>query len=398
MAQLLRPPRQRSSMTSAFETMSIGSLAARNRLVRAATAESLATTEGAPTRKLVELYERLAAGGVGTIITGYAYVTSDGKPSERALSLVDDAHETAYRDLVEAVHARGARIVAQLVYGGSKSKLAPDDPRRMAVEGSDIASDDSGAHDGRTPSSSNVPNVDIVGPSSIANPATGLVPREATTGDIERIAAGFADAAARAWRFGFDGVEVHVAHGYLLSQFLSPAFNKRSDEYGGSVENRARFACACVAAARAATIPDFLIFVKLNCSDSRTGEYGLTEEDSLEAARLLAAAGASALDVSGDWHAFSAHEVGEGAFFASYGQRLAERLACPVIVTGGWRDVCAIERYLDETLVAAVGLARPFICEPELAHRWQAGDTKPARCTSCNHCCKSPGVPCVLSR
>ena len=108
-------------------------MAARNRVVRAATAESLATGEGAPSKRLVSLYRQLAAGGVGTIITGYAYVSAEGKPSEHALSLCDDRLEPEYRALVDAVHDGGARIVAQLVYGGSKSKLAADDPRRIRL-------------------------------------------------------------------------------------------------------------------------------------------------------------------------------------------------------------------------------------------------------------------------
>ena len=120
-------------MASLFDELRVDSMTARNRVVRAATAESLATSEGAPSERLVSLYQQLAAGGVGTIITGYAYVSADGKPSEHALSLCDDRLESEYRLLVDAVHGGGARIVAQLVYGGSKSKLAVDDPRRITV-------------------------------------------------------------------------------------------------------------------------------------------------------------------------------------------------------------------------------------------------------------------------
>ena len=397
-------------------------MAARNRVVRAATAESLATSQGAPSERLVSLYQQLAAGGVGTIITGYSYVSADGKPSEYALSLCDDRLESEYRALVDAAHDGGACIIAQLVYGGSKSKLAADDPRRITVlKSGNVGSASAGLQDAAIAVSPGVcselsagvhdaapnvrvvepsarPNVRIVGPSAVPNPATGLVPREASPADLARIASQFADAAARAKRWGFDGVEVHVAHGYLLGQFLSPFFNRRTDEYGGSIENRARFACECIAAVREAVGDGFPIFAKLNSSDKRDGSTGLVEEDSLVVAGMLIDAGASAIEVSGDWHAFNAGDAFDGPFFGDYGARLARMIDAPVIVTGGWRDPRKAERYLDETSVAAIGMSRPLICEPDLPLKWESGALYPSRCTSCNHCAKSSGIPCVFNK
>ncbi len=398
-------------------------MTARNRVVRAATAESLATSEGAPSERLVSLYQQLAAGGVGTIITGYAYISADGKPSEHALSLCDDRLEPEYRSLVDAAHGGGARIIAQLVYGGSKSKLAADDPRRITVlKSGNVGSASAGLQDAAIAVSSEVgsdlsagvqdaapnvrvvepfattPNVHIVGPSAVPNPATGLVPREASPADLARIASQFADAAARAKRWGFDGVEVHVAHGYLLGQFLSPFFNRRTDEYGGSIENRARFACECIAAVREAVGDGFPIFAKLNSSDKRDGSTGLVEEDSLAVAGMLIDAGASAIEVSGDWHAFNAGDAFDGPFFGDYGARLARMIDAPVLVTGGWRDPQKAERYLAETKVAAIGMSRPLICEPDLPLKWESGALYPSRCTSCNHCAKSSGIPCVFNK
>ena len=409
-------------MASLFDELRVDSMTARNRVVRAATAESLATSEGAPSERLVSLYQQLAAGGVGTIITGYSYVSADGKPSEYALSLCDDRLESEYRALVDAAHDGGACIIAQLVYGGSKSKLAADDPRRITVlKSGNVGSASAGLQDAAIAVSPGVcselsagvhdvapnvrvvepsarPNVRIVGPSAVPNPATGLVPREASPADLARIASQFADAAARAKRWGFDGVEVHVAHGYLLGQFLSPFFNRRTDEYGGSIENRARFACECIAAVREAVGDGFPIFAKLNSSDKRDGSTGLVEEDSLVVAGMLIDAGASAIEVSGDWHAFNAGDAFDGPFFGDYGARLARMIAAPVIVTGGWRDPRKAERYLAETKVAAIGMSRPLICEPDLPSKWESGALYPSRCTSCNHCAKSPGIPCVFDK
>ena len=387
----LRPKNPKNSMSTLFEQMNIGSMAARNRLVRAATYESLAKGDGAPSDELVDLYARLAEGGVGTIVTGYAYVCPDGKPNANALSFCDESNADSYRPLIGAAHRGGARIVAQLVYGGSKSKLAPDDPRRV-----DVARQISPA--GGAGASSPPPNCRIAGPSPVEHPSTGLVPYEASCDDIARIVSDFAEAAFRAQRFGFDGVEIHAAHGYLLGQFLSPAFNRRTDAYGGPLANRARLACECVATARAELGPSFPIIVKLNSSDSRDGANGLTEGESMQAASLLASAGASAIEVSGDWHAFSGCDAARGPFFGDFGSRMADELDIPVIVTGGWRDPRVISSYLERSRIAAVGLCRPFICEPDLAGRWESGDLEPSRCTSCNHCCTLPGIPCLLAK
>ncbi|MBQ3302337.1 MAG: NADH:flavin oxidoreductase, partial [Eggerthellaceae bacterium] len=226
-----------------------------------------------------------------------------------------------------------------------------------------------------------------------------MVPFEASTEDLARIRDAFAVAALRAKRAGFDGVEVHAAHGYLLSQFLNPLFNKRTDEYGGSLENRARLACECVSAVREAVGEDYPVFVKMNSfddkSDPQGSEGGYGEPESEQVARWLAEAGASVIEISGDWHAFTPAEIGNKPFFGEFGKRIAAQVDADVVVTGGWRDPNAIECYLQETDVVGVGLCRPFICESDLANRWQSGDLTPARCVSCNGCGKRPGLPCV---
>lgn len=381
-------------MASLFDELHIGSMTARNRAVRSATAESLATADGRPTPELVELYERLARGGVGTIITGYAYVSADGKPSEGALGAHDDSLVPDLRRMVDAVHAQGARIVLQLVYGGSKSKLAVDDPRR-------ISPDEERTSDAGLPDDAPRPNVSILGPSAVEHPRTHLVPIEAACDALSEVADLFGDAAARAKASGFDGVEVHVAHGYLLSQFLSRTFNKRDDVYGGSLRNRARLACECVTSARAAVGSQYPVLAKVNAwdelRDPEGAKGGLGAEESAQAAALLVHAGASAIDVSGDWHAAGALlEKGE-PFFSEFGARLASELPVPVIVTGGWRSLEVVNAHLENDGIAAVGMSRPFICEPDLMARWAAGDTRPSVCKACGYCQKHVGIPCVLA-
>lgn len=378
-------------MPALFEEMAIGSMTARNRIVRAATAESLADRSGRPTPRLCDLYRGLAEGGVGTIITGYAYVTPDGKPSEGALGLYDDAFLDEYRALAASAHEAGAAIVLQLVYGGSKSKIASDGPQNTASESgkAPCAAEGSQASDMR-----------ILGPSPVPNPKTGFVPAMADHDDLARIARAFGLAAARAKGCEFDGVEIHVAHGYLLSQFLDSRLNIRSDEYGGSLRNRARLALDCIAAIRGATDANFPVFAKLNSSDTwddPAGEYGgLSEEESALVATWLIQAGVDCIEVSGDWHAASKGAVHGEPYFAGFGARLARMSAADVIVTGGWRDFAIAEGHLQSDGIAGIGMSRPLICEPDLPRRWLAGDFRPSACTGCGYCQTHPGIPCAL--
>ena len=361
-------------MSEVFEELPIGNMTARNRIVRSATAEELCTLEGVPSKRLADFYGELARGGVGTIITGYAYVCPDGKPSARALNMGEGADEDACRSLVEAAHEDGARIVAQLVYGGSKSPAAVN---------------------------SSLP---VIGPSAIEHPKTGVVPREAAADDLKRVANAFGAAAERAKRLGFDGVEVHAAHGYLLSQFLDGRFNQRVDGYGGSLEGRARFVLECVRTVRHAVGEGYPVLVKLNSCDvhgDTTGDAGgFSEEESLQVAQWLVEAGASCIDVSGDWHAVEADDVSGEPFFGSFGTRLAMRLGAetPVIVTGGWRDLDTVERYLETTGIAGIGLGRPLICQTVLPALWETDSQRVAQCNSCNWCVGKNGLPCILRK
>lgn len=419
-------------MATLFEDMAIGNLVARNRIVRAATAESLATADGGVTPRLLEMYRALAEGGAGTIITGYAYVLPDGKPSENAMGIYDDALLDGYRDLTEQVHDAGAKIVMQLVYGGSKSKLASDDarwvvsldangsavseasgalaPNRQEMAGRGTQVQDAKVTARNTCGAANetssdvpaapIPNVRILGPSAVEHPRTHLIPTEATPNDLARVVRAFGQAAARAHACGFDGVEVHAAHGYLLSQFLDGRFNRRTDSYGGTLLNRARLVRECVAAVRAAVTDGFPVFAKINSCDNLQDPIGthggLSEGESARVASLLVDAGASAIEVSGDWHTASQRANEDEPFFSAFGARLAASLDVPVIVTGGWRSIDVIERHLASDGIAGVGMSRPLICQPDLPSRWLTGDRAPSRCIACGYCQKHPGIPCAL--
>ena len=350
-------------MGALFEEMRIGPLRAKNRLVRAATYEKLATDDGHLTPELRTVYEELSAGGVGTIIVSYAYVTRGEQPNPRMLGIYDDSFVPEYRALVDAAHARDVRMISQIVYGGSATRLDP-------------------------------PSARILGPSAVANPKTGIVPAEATADDLRMLVEAFAAAARRARDAGFDGVELHAAHGYLLSQFLSPHLNLRTDEYGGAIENRARLAAEAIAAIRREVGEAFPVLVKLNSCDGVEG--GLIEDDSLAAARLLAEAGATAIEVSGAWRNCRVRDFAGEPFFAAYARRLVREVGVPVILTGGNRSVAAMERLAREDGVAGFGLCRPLICEPDLPKRWVTDPAYAPRCVSCGGCDSTPGHRCIL--
>ena len=410
-----------------FDEVLLGPMRAKNRFVRAATWEGWATDDGRMTPQLLEVYRELAEGGVGTILTGYAHVVAGEQPNPRMMGIYDDSLVGEYRELVDVVHAAGARIVLQVAYGGSATRLDPPSKR-------------------------------ILGPSAVANPKTGIVPVEASEEDLAFLRDAFAAAARRAQEAGFDGVELHAAHGYLLSQFLSPRSNRRADAYGGSIENRARFVADVVDACRRAVGGGYPLWVKLNCADDRrdlagagagapvagageapkvaepsagagsaaagvagtggsgaggagvagaavdAGEAlpvaeslrGLLPEESLQVAALLAEHGIDAIEVSGDWHAFSPKECTGEPFFASFAARLARQVPVPVILTGGNRRLDAMEHLAREGGIAAFGLCRPLICESDLVNRWRDDPGVPSRCVSCNGCSKTPGHRCIL--
>ena len=252
-------------MSVLFESSAINGMTLKNRFVRSATWEGMATQEGAVTPQLVETLAILAQGGVGLIITGQAYVRPDGLAAPRQLGAYGDDLVDGLRRVTDAVHERDGRIVLQIAHGGClTSEKLTGQPLRVVSD-----------FEGLTKSAR----------------------RELTVGDIGEIAQSFADAASRAKSAGFDGVQLHAAHGYLLSQFLSPYFNRRKDEYGGDIEKRARAVLDVYRAVRKAVGERFPVLAKLNCGDF--ADNGLSLRDATQAGSLLAQAGIDSIELSG---------------------------------------------------------------------------------------------------
>jgi 2,4-dienoyl-CoA reductase-like NADH-dependent reductase (Old Yellow Enzyme family) len=348
-------------MKSLFDRTELGSMKMKNRLIRGATNDRFAV-EGRPTEKDIQVYEELAKGGGGTMITGLAYVAG-AKISPGIFGIDSDAGIEDHRRLTDRVHAYGANIVLQLVHCGS---LAHDVP----------------------------PEVQLPGPSIVQNLRSGLMPFEMTKQDILAMENDFAAAAVQAKKAGYDGVELHAAHGFLLNQFLTPYYNRRTDEYGGSDENRAGILVETYRAVREKVGSDYPIWVKLNCNDNYEG--GITREGFLAAGRLLMEAGIDAVEVSGVWNG---RKKDEAFYFLDYTRELAESGRAPVILIGGCRNFDAMTRVLQETPIEFFGICRPLITEPGLVNRWAGGDTKESRCVYCDGCIHNPkDLRCVLAR
>ena len=347
-------------MSHLFEPARIGSMTLRNRFVRSATWEAMATPEGAVTPRLVDTIAALARGGVGLIISSHAYVSPEGQAGPGQIGAYKGELVPGLKQMAAAARDHGAKILLQLAHAGYFAAQALT---------------------GRPP-----PAV------SAAVRLDDIPRRELTTGDIQAVVRAFAAAAARAKTAGFDGVQIHSAHGYLLNQFLSPLFNRRSDEYGGALQNRVRVHLETLRAVRAAVGEDYPVLIKLNGRDFIEG--GLEPEDAVAAAVLMEATGLDAVELSSGMTKFaqfgSARQGISSRKKEAYNQEEArvfkQRLKIPLILVGGIRSLPVAERLVAEGVCDFIAMSRPFIREPDLVRRWQSGDRRKAACTSDNLC------------
>ena len=363
-------------MSILFESSEINGMKLRNRFVRSATWEGMASPEGAVTPKLIETMALLAKGGVGLIISSHAYVRPEGQATPWQIGVYEDRLIDGLRNMTAAVHKAGGKIVLQLAHAGNFAAEALTGIPPLVV------SDYEGL--AKTPR------------------------KELTIKDIEALVGAFAAAAGRAKAAGFDGVQIHAAHGYLLSQFLSPAFNRRLDDYGGSIANRSRIHLAVLQAIRKVAGYDYPVLVKLNSRDFT--ENGLSMEDSIIAAGLLADAGLDTIELSGGL-LFSRKlspsrpridSEDKEAYFREELRAFKKQIRIPLILVGGNRSFDVAERLVAEGSADYISMSRPFICEPDLIARWRAGDRQKAACKSDN-LCFSPGfegggIRCITNR
>ena len=345
-------------MADIFSPWQMSELQIPNRIVRSATWEGMAEPDGTPTRETALLTAGLAEGGVGLAITGFAYVSTHGKALPGQTGIHIDAMVGPLTRLTDAVHKSGGLVAVQIVHAGGQG-------------------------------SSKVLGHKPLGPSAMVNPASNEEVEELSKEQIEVIVEDFAMAAARAKAAGFDAVQLHGAHGYLLAQFLSPFTNQRQDEYGGDAEGRSRLAWQVCREVRNAVGPDYPVFIKLNSTDAIEG--GLTLEDALICAKGLVEAGLDAIEVSGGVPYAGKlspsrliKEPGDEGYFLDNAVTIKSAVNCPIISVGGWRSRERIEAALDQ--VDAVAMSRPLVREPDLPNKWKAGSNETAACISCGGC------------
>ena len=346
-------------MTSLFDPGRIGRLALKNRLVRSATATGMCAPDGSPTDDVIALYCRLAEGGVGLIITGHCYVAPNGKANPGMKGLWQDDLIPSLRRLTDAVHESGGLIAAQLNHAGRQTR--PD-----------------------------ITGEPLVAPSPIPVKGTEPVPHELTEPGILALIDAYGAAAQRAKAAGFDAVQLHCAHGYLISQFISPYTNHRSDGWGGTPEKRRRFALEVYRKVRAAVGPDFPVLVKLNAADFLEG--GLEVEESAELAAALDRDGIDAIEVScGMSESFlkiariNIRSPKREAYLLPLAEAIRARVRVPIILVGGMRSRATMDRVMGEGKVDFLSLSRPLVREPDLPNRLRAGQAA-TTCSSCNAC------------
>ena len=351
-------------MKSLFDNATMGKLSLKNRFVRSATYERRAKDDGHLNDEIYNIYESLAKGGVGLIIGSYAYVTKDEQPSPKMLGIYDDSFIEDYKILGKIVHKYDCKYIQQIVYGGSLSSFE-------------------------------VGNREILGPSAVENKITKVTPKEMTIEDIELLKKAFSEAALRVKKSGLDGVQIHGAHGYLLSQFLSPYYNRRTDEYGGNVENRGRIILEVYDEIRRVVGSEFTVTIKINCSDF--DDEGATFEECKYVCYELDKRGIDGIEISGSGN-YSSDEISyRDSVFRDYGEIIADNVNCKVMIVCKNNNLNTMEEILNNSKIECFSMSRPLICEPDLINRWESGDRTKPKCLYCGNC-MSVGKTCILHK
>jgi 2,4-dienoyl-CoA reductase-like NADH-dependent reductase (Old Yellow Enzyme family) len=358
-------------MSLLFEPIQIGNMEIANRFVRSATYYGLADDKGRVGQPSAELMRTLALNQVGLIMTGYAYVMPGGQVFADQNGIDRDDQISGYRMMTDAVHEVGGKIAMQIAHGGISSAAGVGrGARPLAVSGST--------------------NADEEGPAQM------------TDADIEEIIEAFGQSAARVQEAGFDGVQIHGAHGYLVTQFLSPALNRRQDKWGGDLEGRMRFVIEVTRAMRRNVDNDFPVMIKLGCRDYLDTDGGMTIEEGTRVAAALEAEGICFIEVSQGVGGRAFHKVSRGkeskpireAYLVPDASVVRSGINIPLAVVGGMRSLEVMEEVLESGAADCIAMCRPLIRQPDLIKRWKEGETLSADCVSCFACLKTDKEGC----
>ena len=320
----------------------------KNRFFKSAMSEGMGTRDFQPKKNIATLYKRWAEGGTGLIITGNIMVDPKGTAEPGNIVFDKNSNMEILKNWAKQGQQHGAKVMVQLNHPG---KQAPKTVSKQTVAPSAVP---------------------------LGNGLNKLfsTPRALTTSEVEELVQKFVTSAKVAKEAGFSGVQIHAAHGYLISQFLSPHDNRRTDKYGGSLENRMRFLKEIYLGMREELGKDFTIGIKINSTDFK--EDGLTEEDSLETIVELANLGLDFVEISGGTYERPAmmgatSKSTNQVFFAEYSKKLKQKIEIPVVVTGGIRSINAMNTLLNDNTTDFIGIARPLTIDPNIPNKIKQG-------------------------
>ena len=343
-----------------FSPITIGNMELPNRIVRAACGERRADREGYVGHGMLSYVDTLARGGCGLVILGHGYIRRDGRLTDNETGQDRDEQVSRLSLVTQQAQRAGVKLVMQISHGGPQC-------RPTIIETTPIS------------------------PSGVEIRKTKVVPRALDSVEIEALIEDFANAAQRAKDAGFDAIQVHAAHGYLLTQFLSPATNLREDDWGGTPAKRRRFLVAVLEAILDRVGSDYPVLIKMNLDDCIP--RGIPLKEAVEAARIVSEAGIAAIEVSGGMvdsdKGAARRDIQPGkqeAYFRHLARAVKKAVNCPVILVGGLKSIDVIADILNSGDADLVALGRPLIREPHLPLDWLDGRQSPAECISCNRC------------
>ena len=331
-----------------FEELKLNNMVTKNRLVRSATWESLASPEGFLNDELYDIYEELAKGGVGIIVTGLTDVSPYNWSLEGNMRLCSDVLIGDYEKLTKTVHKHNCRIL---------SEINMDEYVRVKKS---------------------------IEPISIDN---------MTADDIKDAINLFVSAAVRAQKANFDGVQLHLAYGWFLNRFINPVHNHRTDSYGGSTENRCRIVKEIIEGIKNHA-PTLHISAKFTFFDNIEGEFAIDE--CINICKNLEAAGLDSIEILGG-HSEKEEGTKFEACYLDLGLAVKKEVTMPVILTGNNHDLSNMETLAKSGAIDMIAISRPLIREPNLPLRWMQGDESPAKCISCSMCYKTHGKRCIFN-
>jgi 2,4-dienoyl-CoA reductase-like NADH-dependent reductase (Old Yellow Enzyme family) len=356
-------------MPGIFDSIVLNKLVLNNRFVRSATMDSMAS-DGSVTEPEIKLYQALGQGEIGLIISHGLYPTKEGQCSPGQLGVHSENSIRSLNQLVSAVHQGGGKIAAQILHGGWMCSM-------------------------------DVTGLSPVGPSEIVHPVSGVKIRQLSSDEIYELTDNYAKASARIIEAGFDAIQLHGAHSWLISTFLSPVTNRRQDEWGGSVEKRAHFVREIYRRIRKVAGPNYPILIKLGLKDYHP--QGKPISEGIAVAILLKQDGFDAIEVSEGLEQDFFHHIRQEAitpYYLEECRQVKKALSIPIILVGGMRKLKDMQQVLDVGSADAISMCRPFIINPHIVRDFKNGISDSSECISCNKCMaqmRNGQLRCVLS-